>query len=81
MHQATVEQVKGAVEAAYRAQGVKNFTYHEVTGLWDSPVQHSAVRTKVILKDAVGRLERKGLAHNLRVVHSHGGQAFHFLAH
>lgn len=75
---ATVEQMKDAVKAAYLAQGVK--AYQEVGGLWISPVQHSAPRAKAILKDAVGRLARRGLAHSLRIVRSTTGEAVHAIA-
>lgn len=70
-------ETREAVRTAYAAQGVKSFT--EVGATFISGVQHHAGRTKAIMKDAAGRLERKGLAHTLHIIHAAKGQSLHVI--
>jgi hypothetical protein len=74
MQTATVQQ---AMEYAYSMEGVKNFTV--VGNMFTSGVQHSAARTKNIMKRAQGFLDRRNVAHTLKVVRCTGGEAMHFI--
>lgn len=69
--------VHAAMEYAYHSEGVKNFTV--VGNMFTSGVQHSAARTKNIMKKAQGFLDRHNVEHTLSVVRCTGGEAMHFI--
>jgi hypothetical protein len=69
--------VHAAMEYAYRMEGVKNFTV--VGDMFTSGVQHSAARTKNIMKRAQGFLDRRNAGHTLSVVRCTGGEVMHFI--
>ena len=69
--------VNAAMKYAYITEGVKSFS--EVNGVFSSPVQHSAARTKEILRRAQSFLIKHGSEVKLSIVAHSSGAAMHFI--
>lgn len=68
-------QIQEAMEYAYRALGIKDFTV--LGGSYTSPSQHSMARTKEIQSKANAYLLRRNLDITLSILRSSSGQCMH----
>jgi hypothetical protein len=73
----TNSAVTQAMEYAYRAEGVKNFTV--VGCMFTSGVQHSAARTRAIMSRAQRHLDMNKVAVTLQMVRANNGEMMHFI--
>ena len=72
---ATSEDIRSAMEAAYRRAGVKEFSVEGEQFV--SKVQHSVRRAKTLADDAIGSLTRRGFEVECTIVRSPRGGALY----